>query len=184
MRLLSWNFSNLHSLYCHASAHDVPSSLLHPLPHVRQAKLSCWRVKRRIISCWAIVMGPTGWSTTSVGGLIALSRILLRLMPPASCWTPRSKDAAGSASLSAPWVHFGKCQMDAFWVFAGRSSVPCSWAELLEPMFSPVPLLALKEFPSCPCGGQLAWGRPSPQAWQQSRRSPPASRSSFKWWEP
>lgn len=66
---------------------------------------------------------------------------------------------------------------------AGRSSVPCSWAGQVEPMLCPVPLLALKGFPSCPCDGQLAWGRPSPQAWPQSRRSLCAFRLSFKWWE-
>lgn len=162
--------------------------LLHSLPTcVQQAKLSCWRVKKWIISSWATVMGLTGWSTMSVGGLITQSWILLHPMPPASCWTPKSKDGTGGVF----WCYFRcnvkkkkhsiKKKKNA--CLAGRSSVPCSWAERGEPMLCPGPLLALKGFPSCPCDGQLAWGRLSPQAWRQSRRSLCAFRLSFKWWE-
>lgn len=65
---------------------------------VRQDKLSCWRVKKQIISSWATVMALTGWSTMSVGGLITQSWILLHPTPPASCWNPESKDGPGSVS--------------------------------------------------------------------------------------
>lgn len=134
---------------------------------IQQGKLSCWRVKKRIISSWATVMGLTGWSTMSVGGLNTRSWILLHPTPPTSCWTPKSKDGTGSVSGTLMLLKKKKKK----WSLAGRSSVPCSWAERVEPMLCPVPLPALKGFPSCPCDGQLAWGRPSPQAWRQSRRS-------------
>lgn len=44
-------------------------------------------------------MALTGWSTMSAGGLITRSRTPLHPMPPASCWTPKSKDGTGRASL-------------------------------------------------------------------------------------
>lgn len=58
---------------------------------LHQVTLSFWGVRRKIISCWATVMGPTGWSMTPVGGWPTPNRTLRLPMQWTCCRTPKSR---------------------------------------------------------------------------------------------
>lgn len=63
-----------------------------------------------------------------------------------------------------------------------RASAGCLWAAPAVLRFSPAQSLDWRASLSSPCAGPPAWGRPSPQAWQRSRRNLSAFRLNSKWW--
>ncbi len=67
-------------------------------------------------------------------------------------------------------------------ILTGRASAGCLWAApaVLRLWLAPSP--DWRASLSSPCVGPPAWGRPSPQAWQPSKRSLSVFRLNSKWW--
>lgn len=159
------------------------SSLCVYVPRARESyTASCIPIRSHFpLEEWKASSFPAGPQSRDWLGGVQCVRVA-ELRQAESCVQQRYKPAAGLPEVIAThaWGGGGKGVLDqplkVVYPLAGRSSARCSWAALLEPPCCPAPSRASKAFPSYPCDGPPAWGRPSPQVWLPWRRSPCASR--------